>query len=461
VSLIADSGCYDGGAGSTVTVYIHMSDLKDYVVGGQFFMEYDTAVLDFISADPGDLPFSVEVHEDVDEIAGTIDYAVGAPGGDPGTALDTDMAVLTFTALNQTCDTADLIRFRPHEPPTRLTNDYGDEIAVLKNDLGAISIDGQSPFITAPLPVEVNADAGVCTAAITVPPLTAVDTCSGIASIVNDYTGTSDASGTYPSGTTPVLWIVTDNCGNRSKIIQDVTVNPVNDLVLDIELDSVHEPVVTRCITFELFEVGCGSSVVVDQELTFFSGLVVAATVEVPCGNYECITARDRLHTLRQIDDDGDFGISGTIYVADFTSGGSTDDSLLSGNLNDDGWIDIFDYGVFALLFSTDYGTGDTDCVTLSPHSDFSGNGLVWIEDFTFIQVQFEEGAEPDCCLGPAPMRGQWRRPTALYHDGPVTRVSVGELRRRGLDELIAADLNGDGWLDVRDMEAFMSGARP
>jgi hypothetical protein len=43
----------------------------------------------------------------------------------------------------------------------------------------------------------------------------------------------------------------------------------------------------------------------------------------------------------------------------------------------------------------------------------------------------------------------------------PVTRISIEELERRGLGDLIVADLNHDGWLDIRDMEAFMNGARP
>jgi hypothetical protein len=393
VSLVSASSCYGGGVGSTVTVAIHMSDATDSVVGGQFFLEYDNSVLDFISADPGDPPFTVEVYEDVDEIAGTIDYAVGAPGGDPGTAAPTDMAVLTFTALADACTAAGLLGFRPHDPPTRLTNEFGDEIVVLKNDLGAISIDDQSPVITAPSHIDTNADAPGCDAYVIAPAPAVTDDCSGIASIVNDYTGTSDASGVYPVGTTSVLWIATDNCGNASKVIQNITVHPVNDLVVDIELADIDEPLLTRCITFELFETGCGSSVIVEREITFFSGLATGFVIEVPCGDYECITARDALHTLRRTDDD-DFGIYAAlsmldVYVADFTSGGSSDDSLIGGNLNDDEFIDILDYGIFIGCFGFSYGTGDTDCLTPPPHCDISGNGIVWTEDFTFIQTNF------------------------------------------------------------------------
>jgi hypothetical protein len=45
--------------------------------------------------------------------------------------------------------------------------------------------------------------------------------------------------------------------------------------------------------------------------------------------------------------------------------------------------------------------------------------------------------------------------------DGPITRISVQQLKRRGLHDLIVADLNHDGWLDVQDMEVFANGGRP
>jgi hypothetical protein len=468
LSLVPDDTCYADGIGATITVAIHMSDVKDFVVGGQFFLEYDNSVLDFVSAEPGDPPFTVLVYEDVDEIAGTIDYATGAPGGDPGTPLPIYMAVLTFTALTDACHVEDLITFRPHEPPTRLTNEYGDEIVVLTNDLDEISIDSQSPLVTAPPHIDVNADARQCTAYINVPPLIVTENCSGIASITNDYTGTDDASGIYPVGTTNVLWLVSDNCGNTSKIFQPITVNPFNDLVLDIELDGVIASPVTRCITLELFETGCGTSVIVEQEITFFSGLATGVVVEVPCGDYECITARDRLHTLRRTDDDGDFGVAASldmidVYVADFTSSGTTDDSLIGGNLNNDDFIDILDYGIFVGLFGLNYGTGDTTCSTPIPHLDMSGDGLVWTEDFTFIQINFLAASETDCCVmaSPAMTKPRGDRPLAQMIERPVTRISIEELERRGLGDLIVADLNHDGWLDIRDMEAFMNGARP
>jgi hypothetical protein len=39
--------------------------------------------------------------------------------------------------------------------------------------------------------------------------------------------------------------------------------------------------------------------------------------------------------------------------------------------------------------------------------------------------------------------------------------VSVKELRRQGLGHLAAADLNRDGWVDLRDMQLYMQGFDP
>jgi len=45
------------------------------------------------------------------------------------------------------------------------------------------------------------------------------------ATMTNDYNGTSNASDTYPSGTTIVLWTATDVAGNTSTCLQTITVN--------------------------------------------------------------------------------------------------------------------------------------------------------------------------------------------------------------------------------------------
>ena len=83
--------------------------------------------------------------------------------------------------------------------------------------------DNELPTITCAANQTQTADAGECNAAVTVVGPTTGDNC-GVATIINDFTGTANASGTYPTGTTTVLWTVTDLSGNTATCAQDITV---------------------------------------------------------------------------------------------------------------------------------------------------------------------------------------------------------------------------------------------
>ncbi|MDY7107447.1 MAG: cohesin domain-containing protein [Planctomycetota bacterium] len=292
-------------------------------------------------------------------------------------------------------------------------------------------------------------------------PLAATDNCDG--PVVITYERDDDSALTladpFPAGDTLVTWTAADACGNEDVWVQTVTVAGFNDLVVDVELSpTVVAGPFTRCITFELWDCSTNSSVTVQKTITFENGLGSATLDDVPCGVYDCITARDTLHTLRSTDDD-DFGIVGAQYVADFTTG----DQLVGGNLNDDEWIDILDYAIFTWQYLTDYTTGDTDCSTPFPHADINGDGTVDLassDDFSFIQVNYLQGHEDNCCGMPGHpfMEGPV---TDSQSAGPVTRISVHELKRRGQGHLSVGDLNGDGWLDEADVMLFMGGVRP
>jgi hypothetical protein len=459
---------------STIIVEINMDDMPTEVVGGQFFLEYDDSILTLVSVDPGDAPFTVEVFEcsTVQSVppgctptVGQIDYAVGVVGIGPGTSAATTMARIEFSVSTEPCTVADLVTFRDHDPPTRLTDNLGTPVYPTWFNVEPVTIDGTAPvFDYACPPINVNSDAGTCEAAgTTVNPVvqTATDNCDPSPSVTFVRSdGKPNLSDAYEAAHSPISieWTATDACGNSDTCTQVVTVNAVNDMDVNVELAGVSASM-TRCITFELWDCPASAPLeIVERTLSFTSG-AYTGTVEIPCGLYDCITARDRLHTLRRTDDDGDFAIVGTKYEADFTSTGASDDSLIGGNLNDDIYIDILDFGVFVGEFNEDYGTGNTDCNTGFPHADISGDGLVNSGDYTYIQQKFLEFAESDCC---APlMMSAWGAPIPGTFPGPVTRISVEELRRRGLHDLVVADLNGDGWLDVRDMVAFANGARP
>ncbi|MBN2560437.1 MAG: HYR domain-containing protein [Phycisphaerae bacterium] len=792
LTLVPDPGdpsCYH--VGDLITVNVDMSNATQLIVGGQFFLGFDTYKLDFVSADPGDAPFTREIFEDVHEAAGTIDYVVGVPDGNPGTSADTTMAVLTFLATHEICDASNLINFRQHCPPSRLTISGGGAVYATMWELPAITIDSTppvfdncpgtvlpgdpilevwvecdeledtypvydefsqlivtatdgcdsdplvefdevrtngpcddiytlertwtatdfcgnervckliihvedtttpsmsgcpqtfitvecdavpdpadvtaedncdpdpvvdffqtridgpcedtytllrtwmatdrcgnwttcaqqitvedttdpvidpatcpeditvecdavptavdpvatdncdtdldleytevqtdhacedsytltrtwtftdncgnsatcvqlisvedtvppeiigcpcdttvecdavpspaavtatdncdsfpkmiytevrtdgscvdsyvltrtwtaedncgnestcvqvitvedttAPVITCPPHIQVNADVGTCEAVLCPGPASATDNCDEnvvIAGVRSDFLDL--CSDPYPAGvTTVVTWTATDNCGNESSCMQTVTVYAVNEMTVSVELQGATSASHNRCIRFELWNCSDPDPVpaVVEHTFTFVDGLATD-TIEVPCGFYTCITARDPLHTLRRTLDP--LPIVGDEYVADFTG----DRKLIGGNLimsappDPCDCIDILDFGAYIGTWPLNYGTGDTDCSTVGPHGDIDGNGLVWTEDWTFIQLNFGQCSEPNCCERGRGGDGQ----------SPITRISVKDLYRRGLGTLAIGDLNRDGWLDTADMQAFMEGARP
>jgi hypothetical protein len=237
----------------------------------------------------------------------------------------------------------------------------------------------------------------------------------------------------------------TDTCGNLGSASFQVNVSGFFILV-DIQLGGAGYPLLlTRCITFELFDCP-GDATEVSHEVTFTNGLATQVAVPVPCGTYSCITARDELHTLRRTTE---LSIDGGQYTANFTGNpNSGGDWLVGGNLDDDDFIDILDFAIYINSFGFDFGTGNTTCSTVPYHADISGNGTIGTEDFTFVQVGFFQGHEANCCETP-------------NLGGGKSSITCAELRRRGLGSLVIADLNSDAVVDQRDIVAFLDGARP
>jgi gliding motility-associated-like protein len=104
-----------------------------------------------------------------------------------------------------------------------------------------IVTDNEAPAVTCPANITQTADAGLCEALVNVPPITASDNCQ-IGTIVNDFTGTDNATAVYPVGTTTVTWTVTDIYGNISVCSMEVTVTdneaPAVDCSDDITINT-------------------------------------------------------------------------------------------------------------------------------------------------------------------------------------------------------------------------------
>ncbi len=561
LALVTEDTCIS--AGTEVRVLVSLSAATTPIVAGQFFLTYDNVVLEFVAIQPGDVPFTMELSRAINEVAGTIDYAVSVPVGSSGTMEDATMAVADFTAIRDVCAPTDLVAFRAHDPPTRLSDAFGgaiepaladltiqqqapqfvlftinagsvdqgcelqgsidafivddccisangvtvnvrivDDNADLSTNLtisqvdvstvhvgGSVTVSGltscpatlevtidasdccglaaaqevrtgdvvdtSAPQLTCPDDLVVTPPPGACAAEVLFDLPVALDNCDAAPVVM-----CSESSGdTLPSGTTPVTCEATDACGNEAACAFDVTVREFNDLLAEVQYGGVLAAgPISRCVRFEFWNCGVTDQTplaVVDEVLEFYGGWTLAS-VDVPCGEFTCVTARDDLHTLRRTVDPIDIDVPNGTYAASFV--GVTDTDLIGGNL--DSWnptghsdvIDILDFGVFMSRWGTIYGTGDTPCGTAAPHADINGDGLVDSIEFSFIQINFLKEQAPNCCGAPG---------VTAACASPVTRISVKELLRTGRAELTIADLNHDGWVDMDDIAAFAQGVRP
>ncbi len=483
-------GCLDASTDELV-VDVVMTASQVEVVGGQFLIGYDTALLDLVSADPGEDPFLDELHESVDEAAGTIVYATGVVGGSGGVTAETVVARLTFEAVGEFCSSEPVVWWRGPgvgEQATTLAGAGGEALEPETTDAGPVSNDDTPPSMTVPSDVSAPADAGTCEAVLTFEIPEVTDNCADPMDIFleGERSDGLTFADPYPAGITEIVWTATDPCGNTAEGVQTIEVRPVNVVEALVELSGPVAPgPFQRCITFKLYPEGGGVPAVRETEVEFVDGLGTAL-FEVPCAaSYGCITACDSLHTLVRMDED-DFCTLGQCFFADFTSTGSLhDDSLVGGEANHDGVVDVLDFAIYIVRYGQTVDP-DTPCAEMGAglgmlgapmpeqdadgtfghdavfpeleilvgqrpaHPDFNADGVIDDLDNAFIQSNWFMVNESHCgplTLGPA-----------LAPRGSIT---VDELRGLGLIELAWADLDGDGVVDGADCAAFAAGVRP
>ena len=121
-------------------------------------------------------------------------------------------------------------------------NSIGDSISCSFN---VTVVDDEDPYIVCPEDIIVTAEPGECEADVIVPPPTEMgDNCDSV-TYSNDFNGGTDASGTYPAGTTVVTWTVTDAAGNVATCSITVTVLTLPDAVDDQTSTPENTPVKT------------------------------------------------------------------------------------------------------------------------------------------------------------------------------------------------------------------------
>jgi hypothetical protein len=222
----------------------------------------------------------------------------------------------------------------------------------------------------------------------------------------------------FPIGVTTLEWTATDVVGQTSTLSRSVTVANHQLLDASITLFGGMSGNGTRSM-----RVKAGASTQV-FEVPLTAGVGSISGVEVPvASSYGCLLVKDPQHSLSK---SAAASVSGVRYAASFV--------LSQGDSNNDDFVDILDFGIFV-------GARGADLTRRSP-SNFNCDQFVNNSDFSFIALNFMHGG--DACGNYAP-QGQ-----------PIDRISVRDLRRRGLGHLTKADLNGDGWVDTQDIAIYM-----
>jgi hypothetical protein len=336
------------------------------------------------------------------------------------------------------CGIEDLVRLVPSlgSSPihTRLATEESDGRESVRLPalvtMDAVSLDFDGPeFSGVPAVLIAPTDAGSTSGAtVDEPAVLAEDACDGAVSSTlevrfPDGSTANSWPAQFPNGGTGVslvTWTATDRAGNQNSATMRVEVANEQLLDADIILQGAFAGSSTRPIRI----VGPSFAEIHAVPMSGVHGSVTGIAVPIRTA-YDCLEAKDLTHSLTT-------AVPATVvdrrYHATFL--------LRQGDSNDDDSVDIYDFS----LFAADRGLAPDH----ASRSNFNADLAVNNADFGFISTTFFQIG--DACTNNA----QGRR--------PITRVSVKDLRRQGLGHLAAADLNRDGWVDLRDVQQFMQG---
>jgi hypothetical protein len=312
--------------------------------------------------------------------------------------------------------------------------------------LPVVDLDTTNPVIAGvPESVAIPADAGSAYGAfVAAPTVLTSDNCTDglVADLLVTYPetlGTATAwpaDGMFPVGVTTLEWTATDETGNVAQHVRTITVHDYQLLDLDVGFTS-HQ----KGASLRTFRVSAGAHVqlVSDVLMPRWSGSTPSTasvtSIQLPvAAGYPCIAVKDTAHSISAT---AVPQIVGTRYKAAVTL--KQGDTPNASSTQGDDKVDISDFSVFVANIGSPVAT--------NAPSNFNGDTEINTADFASISINFF--LRGDTCGGAA-------------HDGsaPLSRISVKELRRQGLGHAAVADFNGDGWVDVRDIQIYMQGGQ-
>jgi hypothetical protein len=391
-----------------------------------------SSLLAFDVRQPEGSPFSQVANEVVDQSSGTIRYVVIASGGSSGaqSVAEIDFVVLPGASA---CANAGLVSFGSVAgASTQLIRAAGTSIPLATSALPAVRADGTPPVLAGvPNNTTLSVDAGSTVgAAVAEPVVGALDDCDGarIVSLSITYPGGATAStwppdGVFPIGVTTLAYSSTDAADNTQTASRTITVLNQHLVDLSITLGGDFIGASTRLMRVE----SGGVSQTTQVSMTGTQGL--ASSIAIPVSaTPPCIRVKDVGHSVSRVGTATDAGARWELAL-----------TLPQGDSNDDDVVDILDFAIFVAR------RGST--TTAAGVSNFNADLIVNNADLSFIGVNYF--AQGETCGGVAP-------PTA-----PRACVRVVDLVRAGMRDLVAADIDGDGWVAPSDIAAFIAGNGP
>jgi len=401
--------------GSTVTVDATLSGVLNNVVAGQILLTWDVSKLSFAAVLPGDAPYTTAYA--LNEQAGTIMILASTTAGGTGTtAASAVVSRIQFTVIGGSCsgtgNEVDFFTFGPMG--TEFTDGYGGAtVPTLLASAGFVVDDGAPVLSNVPANVTVQAEAGMGSFAnVALTPPTATDACApGLTSSSSRSDGAS-LGAAFPVGTTTVTWSATDPCGNVTFATTTVTVNNYNTSEFVVSYDGGYPASSSRNFALDIH--GDNGNNARSTSAMFAAGTASFSITDLAIANYDCVSIRDIGHSLRRR---VAMSVVGTDWSATAT--------LIAGDLNGNDVIDVVDWGMY---------------IVGNSNADLDGNSVINSTDGAIIITNF--GKQSDAVCGGA----------LMGPPEPISAISVAELVDRGLTDLIGADLNNDGWLDMEDV---------
>ncbi|MBI5762749.1 MAG: thrombospondin type 3 repeat-containing protein [Planctomycetes bacterium] len=280
----------------------------------------------------------------------------------------------------------------------------------------------------------VYSDAGICGAYVNYS-VSATSKCGGGAIV-----GTCEPpSGSFfPVGDTPVVCTATDECGNFAMRTGIVRVRDVTPAHVTVRLNLVNAGTTgyIRPIKFVAKNAnGCSADICANVHFVGGAPAVGNAVIELPCGQWDSLCAKDEQHTLW---DTQALSISNNEYVA------FTPYLLRGGDTDNDGDVDINDITWWVLTVAGGPGAGPSCPFNGNRSANFNNDANVNIQDYSFFQnlavapgFGFPYLSTCNCAVQPPPLRA------------PKLSIATRDLPA---GDAVKLDLNKDGVVDHKDI---------